>query len=81
MVMKDKLVKTNHKASYYFMKKASVVALAVVCGAFAIAVPTYIIQNSQAKKQRGLAEENSVSETMEEQESESSESEYESYDD
>ncbi len=56
MVMKDKLVKTNHKASYYFMKKASVVALAVVCGAFAIAVPTYIIQNS-AKNTTALAEE------------------------
>ena len=54
--MKDKLVKTNHKASYYFMKKASVVALAVVCGAFAIAVPTYIIQNS-AKNTTALAEE------------------------
>lgn len=61
MVMKDKLVKTNHKASYYFMKKASVVALAVVCGAFAIAVPTYIIQNS-LKNTTALAEENKENE-------------------
>lgn len=59
--MKDKLVKTNHKASYYFMKKASVVALAVVCGAFAIAVPTYIIQNS-LKNTTALAEENKENE-------------------
>lgn len=65
MVMKDKLVKTNHKASYYFMKKASVVALAVVCGAFAIAVPTYIIQNS-AKNTTALAEENKEEENKNE---------------
>ena len=45
--MKDKLVKTNHKASYYFMKKISIIGLAVVSGAFVIAVPTYIIQNSR----------------------------------
>ena len=57
MVMKDKLVKTNHKASYYFMKKISIVALAVVAGAFAIAVPTYIVQNSLNNK-TALAEEN-----------------------
>ena len=57
MVMKDKLVKTNHKASYNFMKKVSVIALAVVAGAFAIAVPTYIVQNS-LNKQTALAEEN-----------------------
>ena len=65
MVMKDKLVKTNHKASYYFMKKASVVALAVVCGAFAIAVPTYIIQNS-AKNTTALAEEDKEQENKNE---------------
>ena len=57
MVMKDKLVKTNHKASYYFMKKISIIALAVVAGAFAIAVPTYIVQNSLNNK-TALAEEN-----------------------
>lgn len=57
MVMKDKLVKTNHKASYYFMKKVSVIALAVVAGAFTIAVPTYIVQNSLNNK-TALAEEN-----------------------
>ena len=81
MVMKDKLVKTNHKGGYYLIKKISIAMFALACFTFAVAVPTYIIQNSQTKKQRGLAEENSVSETMEEQESESSESEYESYDD
>ena len=57
MVMKDKLVKTNHKASYYFMKKISIIALAVFSGAFVIAVPTYIISKS-AKNKMSLAEEN-----------------------
>ena len=61
MVMKDKLVKTNHKASYYFMKKISVIALAVVAGAFAIAVPTYIVPNSLNNK-TALAEENKAEE-------------------
>ena len=39
------------------MKKISVIALAVVAGAFAIAVPTYIVQNSLNNK-TALAEEN-----------------------
>ena len=77
MVMKDKLVKTNHKASYYFMKKASVVALAVVCGAFAIAVRTYIIQNS-AKNTTALAEEDKEQENQNENGGEN-ETIYESY--
>ena len=65
MVMKDKLVKTNHKASYYFMKKTSVILLAVVSAAFVIAVPTYIISNSN-KNKLSLAEENTeeVEETV-----------------
>lgn len=65
MVMKDKLVKTNHKASYYFMKKVSIIALAVVAGAFAIAVPTYIVQNSLNNK-TALAEENKEEENNDE---------------
>ncbi len=65
MVMKDKLVKTNHKASYYFMKKVSIIALAVVAGAFAIAVPTYIVQNSLNNK-TALAEENKEEENKDE---------------
>ena len=57
MVMKDKLVKTNHKASYYMMKKLSVILLAVVSAAFVIAVPTYIVSNAN-KNKLSLAEEN-----------------------
>ena len=81
MVIKDKLVKTNHKGGYYLFKKLSVALFALACFAFAISIPTYIIQNSKAKKERGLAQEEVVSETSANEESESSEQEYESYDD
>lgn len=57
MVMKDKLVKTNHKGSYYTMKKLSIALLAIMSFVFVTAVPTYIIQKSKGAKQRGLAEE------------------------
>ena len=79
MVMKDKLVKTNHKGSYYVMKKLSIVLLVVACFTFITAVPTYIIQKSKGAKQRGLAEE-MTSEVVESETSvdEISE-EYESY--
>ena len=59
MVMKDKLVKTNHKGPYYLMKKLSVAFLAVACLSFAIAIPTYIIQSNKAKKIAMHAEEES----------------------
>ena len=81
MVMKDKLVKTHHKGGYYLVKKVSVVLFILACFSFAVAVPTYIIQNSKTRKQRGLAEENTISESVNEEESESSSEEYESYDD
>ena len=77
MVMKDKLVKTNHKGSYYVMKKLSIALLAVASVSFVIAVPTYIVQTSKNKNTVGLAEE----ETSQVVESNSSEEEqsYETY--
>ena len=78
MIMKDKLVKTNHKGSYYLMKKVLIAFASVLTFAFVIAVPTYIIQNSR-KKTNALAEEKS-SEVIEENNSEEN-SEYESYSD
>lgn len=78
MVMKDKLVKTNHKGSYYAMKRASIVLLAVASAAFFIAVPTYIIQSTKNKSTINLAEEKS-SETENENSEESIK--YESYND
>ena len=77
MVMKDKLVKTNHKASYYFMKKISIIALAVFSGAFVIAVPTYIISKSN-KNTMGLAEEN-TNEVEENENGGEEETTYETY--
>ncbi len=79
MVMKDKLVKTNHTATYYIMRKMSLVILAIIGAAFVIAVPTYIIQNSQ-KNTIGLAEEN-TSEVSESESSEEGEETYESFND
>ncbi len=78
MVMKDKLVKTNHKGGYYMMKKLSIGLLAVASVTFAIAVPTYIIHANKTKNTMGLAEEN-TSEVVEESVSE--ENKYESYND
>ena len=79
MVMKDKLVKTNHKGSYYVMKKLSIALLAVASVSFVIAVPTYIVQSSKNKNTVGLAEEE-TSQVSENNDSEVSES-YETYND
>ena len=77
MVMKDKLVKTNHKGGYYVMKKLCIASIAIASAAFVIAVPTYIVQSSNAKKTIILAEEKS-SEVVEENNSGES-LEYEEY--
>ena len=69
MVMKDKLVKTNHKGGYYVMKKLSIAFIAVASAAFVIAIPTYIYQTANEKKTVILAEEES-SEVMEQENSE-----------
>ena len=78
MVMKDKLVKTNHKGSYYAMKRASIILLAIASATFFIAVPTYIVQTTKNKSTINLAEEKSS-----EIENENSEEivSYESYND
>lgn len=65
MVMKDKLVKTNHKGPYYVMKKLSIAFLVIASAIFMIAVPTYIIQTTKNKNTMIHAEENS-SEVVEE---------------
>ena len=75
MVMKDKLTKTNHKGSYYLMKKLSIAFLALASAAFIIAIPTYIYQTAN-KKEVGYAQENS-SEDIDSEES----TEYDSYND
>ena len=42
MVMKDKLVKFNHKGMYYRMRKLGIVFLALISVGTIVAVPTYI---------------------------------------
>ena len=77
MVMKDKLVKTNHKGSYYVMKKLSIAFLAIVCLTFVIAIPTYIMNMNKTKNTMIHAEEKSSEVVENSEESES----YESYND
>ena len=52
MVMKDKLVKFNHKGMYYRMRKLGIVFLALISIGTVVAVPTYITfreMNNQAQ--------------------------------
>ena len=67
MVMKDKLVKFNHKGMYYRMRKLGIVFLALISIGTIVAVPTYITMReiaSQAQhaevEEPELLEENSV---------------------
>ena len=67
MVMKDKLVKFNHKGMYYKFRKLGFVLLAVISIGTIVAVPTYITMReiaSQAQhaeaEQPELLEEDSV---------------------
>ena len=67
MVMKDKLVKFNHKGMYYRFRKLGIVFLAVISIGTIVAVPTYITfreMNNQAQhaeeEQPELLEENDV---------------------
>lgn len=67
MVMKDKLVKFNHKGMYYRFRKLGIVFLAVISIGTIVAVPTYITfreMNNQAQhaeeEQPNLLEEDEV---------------------
>ena len=42
MVMKDKLVKFNHKGAYYRFRKLGIVFLVLISVGTIVAVPTYI---------------------------------------
>ena len=61
-MMKDKLVKHNHRFVYFVMRKIAIVAIVVIGVGGVIAIPTYISLNS-APLTSGKAEENSSSET------------------
>ena len=67
MVMKDKLVKFNHKGMYYRFRKLGIVFLAVISIGTIVALPTYITfreMNNQAQhaeeEQPDLLEEDEV---------------------
>ena len=58
MVMKDKLVKFNHKGMYYRFRKLGIVFLAVISIGTIVAVPTYITMREIASQaQHAEAEE------------------------
>ena len=67
MVMKDKLVKFNHKGVYYRFRKLGIVLLALISIGTIVAVPTYITFreiNQQAQhaeeEQASLLEEDEI---------------------
>lgn len=78
MVMKDKLVKTNHKAMYYFMQKVGFFFIALVTVAPLIAIPTYINLKMNASRQENVAEE-VQEEKQEETDNQEEEQNYEQY--
>ncbi len=68
MVMKDKLVKFNHRGMYYRFRKLGIVLLAVISIGTVVAVPTYITfreitnqaQHAEEEQQPELLEDSDV---------------------
>ena len=68
MVMKDKLVKFNHKGMYYRFRKLGIALLALISVGTVVAVPTYITfreinnqaQHAEEQPQSSLLEEDDV---------------------
>ena len=57
MVMKDKLVKFNHKGMYYRFRKLGIVLLAVISIGTIVAVPTYITFREMSNQAQHAEEE------------------------
>ena len=57
MVMKDKLVKFNHKGMYYRMRKLGIVFLALISIGTIVAVPTYITFREMSEQAQHAEEE------------------------
>ena len=57
MVMKDKLVKFNHKGMYYRFRKLGIVFLALISIGTIIAVPTYITFREMTQQAQHAEEE------------------------
>ena len=68
MVMKDKLVKFNHRGMYYRFRKLGIVLLALISIGTVVAVPTYITfreitnqaQHAEEEQQPELLEDSDV---------------------
>ena len=68
MVMKDKLVKFNHKGMYYRFRKLGIVLIALISIGTVVAVPTYITfreitnqaQHAEEEQQPELLEDSDV---------------------
>ena len=58
MVMKDKLVKFNHKGMYYKFRKLGIVLLACISVGTIVAVPTYITFHEITNQAQHAVEEN-----------------------
>ena len=70
MVMKDKLVKTHHKAMYYTVRKMALIIMAAASFVCAVFIPTYIVATSHKSNSAMHAQENSdVLENTQESES------------
>ena len=63
-MVKDKLVKTNHKAAFYRLRKCAIFSACILFGAVAIALPTSLTLNKQANDTI-KAEEQTTSEVVE----------------
>ena len=57
MVMKDKLVKFNHKGMYYRFRKLGIVLLALISIGTIVAVPTYITFREMSNQAQHAEEE------------------------
>ena len=56
MVMKDKLIKFNHKGMYYRFRKFGIVLLAVISIGTIVAVPTYITFREMSNQEQHAEE-------------------------
>ena len=65
MVMKDKVIKYNHKKGYYTMKKVTLCSLVMASTFFALFIPTYINFNQSMINEQVKAE--NIDETPEEE--------------
>ena len=57
MVMKDKLVKFNHKGMYYRFRRLGIVFLALISVGTIVAVPTYITFREMSNQAQHAEEE------------------------